>query len=146
MPRELPLDHFCPWREEAEELRERLTTLEAKMASLERHVFGRKAERLPTVRQQLRGELSEQEACAQAEAALQKRRERAALKLTQALTRQVLHAVPPEQRQCPACGSRELKPLGPGRQSVLYEYVPPRFERQVHVQETLACACAKRVW
>ena len=141
MPRELPLDHFCPWREEAEELRERLTTLEAKMASLERHVFGRKAERVPTVRQQLRAEQSEQEAAAQAQAALQKRRERAALKLEQAITREVRHAVPGEQRQCPACGSQELKPLGQGRTSVLYEYLPSRFERQVHVQETLACAC-----
>jgi len=145
VPRELPLDHFCPWREEAEELRERLTTLEAKMASLERHVFGRKAERLPTVRQQLRGEQSEQEVAAQAQAALQKRRERAALKLEQALTREVRHAVPQEQRQCPACGSRDLKPLGQGRQSVVYEYLPPRFERQVHVQETLACACGQGV-
>jgi len=141
VPRELPLDHFCPWREEAEELRERLTTLEAKMASLERHVFGRKAERVPTVRQQLRAEQSEQEAAAQAQAALQKRRERAALKLEQAITREVRHAVPGEQRQCPACGSQELKPLGQGRTSVLYEYLPSRFERQVHVQETLACAC-----
>ena len=145
MPRELPLDHFCPWREEAEELRERLTALEAKMASLERHVFGRKAERLPTVSEQLRGEPTEQEASAQAQAALQKRRERAAVKLTQALTREVRHAVPPQQRQCPACGSQELKPLGQGRTSVLYEYLPPRFERQVHVQQVLACACGQGV-
>ncbi|MDC0710548.1 IS66 family transposase [Stigmatella sp. ncwal1] len=145
MPRELPLDHFCPWREEAEELRERLTTLEAKMASLERHVFGKKAERLPTVRQQLQAERTDAEAAAQAQAALQKRRERATLKMEQALTREVRHAVPEEQRQCPTCGSQELKPLGKGRISMLYEYIPPRFERQVHVQETLACACGKGV-
>ncbi|NVJ03538.1 hypothetical protein HV824_36370, partial [Myxococcus sp. AM009] len=44
MPRELPQEHFCPWREEAEELKERLTSLEAKMATLERHVFGRRTE------------------------------------------------------------------------------------------------------
>ena len=91
------------------------------MASLERHVFGKKAERLPTVREQLRGERSEQEAAAQTQAALQKRRERATLKLEQALTREVHHAVPQQQRQCPACGSQELKPLGQGRTSVLYE-------------------------
>ena len=56
MARHLPLDHFCPWREEAEELRERLTALEAKTTALERHVFGRKAERLPGVQQLLRHE------------------------------------------------------------------------------------------
>ncbi len=56
MVRHLPLDHFCPWREEAEELRERVTSLEAKTAVLERHVFGRKTERLPGIEQQLRRE------------------------------------------------------------------------------------------
>ncbi|ABF88622.1 hypothetical protein MXAN_6675 [Myxococcus xanthus DK 1622] len=54
MPRELPQDRFCPWREEAEDLKARLTSLEAKMATLERHVFRRRAEKLPTVADELR--------------------------------------------------------------------------------------------
>jgi transposase len=145
VPRELPLDHFCPWREEAEELRERLTTLEAKMGALERHVFGKKAERLPGVQQQLRGEPSEQEAAARDQAALEHRRQRAARKADGAVTRRVHHPVPEQQRQCPCCGSQDLKPLGQGRTSVLYEYIPPRFERQVHVQQVLACACGQGV-
>ncbi|CAM4005594.1 hypothetical protein COSO111634_30920 [Corallococcus soli] len=53
--------------------------------------------------------------------------------------------MPPEARHCPACGSKDLKPLGKGRTSVVYEYVPAFFERQVHVQEVLACTCGQGV-
>ena len=144
MPRELPQDHFCPWREEAEELKERLTSLEAKMAALERHVFGRRAEKLPTVAAELRGGGADTEA-ARAEAAKQKRRERAARKAEEAPAREIHHVVPAQERHCPACDSEDLKPLGQGRASVLYEYVPARFEKQVHVQEVLACTCGRGV-
>ncbi|NOJ79204.1 IS66 family transposase [Myxococcus xanthus] len=143
MPRELPQDHFCPWREEAEELKERLTSLEAKMATLERHVFGRRTEKLPTVAAELRGDADA--TAAQAEAAKKKRRERAARKAEEAPSREIRHAVPAEERHCPACGGEDLRPLGKGRTSVLFEHIPARFERQVHVQEVLACTCGKGV-
>ena len=71
MPRQLPQDDFCPWREEAEELKARLTSLEAKMATMERHVFGRRAENLPTVSAELRGDAVS--TAARAEAAKKKR-------------------------------------------------------------------------
>jgi transposase len=154
VPRELPPEHLCPWREEAEELRERLTTLQAQQAALERYVFGKKAERLPSVEQQLRREQAQQteqseqgrkDAAARAEAAQEKRKKRAARKQKEAQTREVRHAVPEQQRVCPCCGSQDLKPLGLGRTSILYEYIPPRFERQVHVQETLACDCGQGI-
>jgi transposase len=144
MARHLPLDHFCPWREEAEELRERVTALEAKTAVLERHVFGRKSERLPGVEQQLRREQVGGDTEARGQRALEKRRERADRR-AEAPTREVHHPVPEAQRLCPACGGDELKPLGPGRTTVVYEYIPALFEKQVHVQETLACACGRGV-
>jgi transposase len=78
-------------------------------------------------------------------AAQEKRKKRAARKQTEAQTREVRHAVPEEQRVCPCCGSQDLKPLGQGRSSILYEYIASRFERQVHVQETLACDCGRGV-
>jgi transposase len=138
MARHLPLDHFCPWREEAEELRQRVTSLEAKRAVLERHVFGRKRERLPGVEQQLRREQAGQDTEERRQRALDKRRQRAARR-AEAPTREVHHPVPEAQRICPACGGDELKPLGTGRTTVVYEYIPARFEKQVHVQQTLAC-------
>lgn len=36
-----------------------------------------------------------------------------------------------------------MRPLGEGKRTVVYEYVPARVERQVHVQETLACRCGE---
>ncbi|XXF81646.1 IS66 family transposase [Myxococcaceae bacterium GXIMD 01537] len=74
-------------------------------------------------------------------AALKKRRERAARKAAECPTREVQHPVPVEQRCCPACGSEELNTLGKGRTTQVYEYIPARFERQVHVQEVLSCKC-----
>jgi transposase len=153
MARHLPLDHHCAWREEAEALRAEvgriggeLDTLKAQMAALQRHVFGRKTEKLPPVAAELKGEQQSPEQQAEREAAaLKKRRERAARKDQEALCREVHHAVPPEERHCPFCGSEDLKPLGAGRTTVVYEYLPARFERQVHVQEVLACKCGKGV-
>ncbi|WP_437340872.1 IS66 family transposase zinc-finger binding domain-containing protein [Corallococcus exercitus] len=52
---------------------------------------------------------------------------------------------PRKERHCPACVSEDLKPLGKGKTSVVYEYVPARFEKQVHVREVLACACGRGV-
>ncbi|RUO88047.1 IS66 family transposase [Corallococcus sp. AB018] len=123
-----------------------MTSLESKMAALERRVFGRNAEKLPPVASELRGASpSPEEETARATAALAKRQKRAARKAEEAPTREVRHVVPPEARHCPTYGSEDLKPLGTGRTSVMYEYVPAFFERQVHVQEVLACACGQGV-
>jgi transposase len=157
VPRHLPQEHHCPWREEAEELRERLQQSEAQVQKLQRQAFGAKSERLPelarapqparvpSVQQQLRQQEEPERTAARAQQAQDKRRERAALKLERAPTRRIFHAVPQPQRQCPCCGSRELKPLGPGRLTVVYEYIPARLEKQEHVQEVLSCACGKGV-
>jgi transposase len=150
VPRELPLDHFCPWREEAEELKAEVSriggevdVLKEQLAALQRHVFGRRTEKLPTVAAELRG--AADATAARAEAATKKRQERAARKAGEAPAREIRHAVPAEEHHCPACGSEDLKPLGKGKTSVLYEYVPARFEKQVHVQDVLACACGRGV-
>ncbi|MHA7630820.1 hypothetical protein [Corallococcus sp. M7] len=90
MPRVLPLDHHCPWREEAEEFKERLTSLEGKMAALERHVFSKRAERLPTMAAELRADAAGAQSKAERdEAALRMRRERAARKAEECQTREV---------------------------------------------------------
>lgn len=141
MARYLPPDHFCPWREEAEELRERLTRVEARVEELQRRVFGRSSERLPPVSKELREQQTDETA---RQAAQDKRRERAAARAALP-SPQVHHPVPPEERTCPRCGGTELKPLGGGKRSVVYEYVPARLERQVHVQQTLACACGEGI-
>ena len=143
MARYLPPDHYCPWREEAEELRERLTCVEAQVRELQRRVFGRSSERLPSVAEELRQQQDEEEGPrAVAQEALDKRRERAAVRAALP-SREVHHEVPAEQRACASCGGTQLKPVGEGKRSVVYEYIPARLERQVHVQQTLACKCGE---
>ncbi len=151
MPRVLPLDHQCAWREEAEELKAEvgrisgeLDALKSQLTALQRHVFGKRTERLPPVASELRGEAtSAEEKAARDAAAQKKRRERAARKATECPTREIWHVVPADARHCPVCGSEELKPVGKGRTSEVYEYLPARFERQVHVREVLGCKCGQ---
>jgi transposase len=139
VPRFLPDDHHCPWREEAEELAQRLTAVEAQLAKVTQAVFGKKSEKMPSAQAELRREQP-----VDAEAAQAKRRARAAAK-AQLPTREIVHEVPKEDRRCPRCGGTELRALGAGKKTVLFEYVPGRMERQVHVQETLSCACGQSI-
>jgi transposase len=126
-------------------LRERLTSVEAQVEELRRRVFGRSSERLPPVSKELRQQESDETARqAAARAAQDKRRERAAARATLP-SPEVLHPVTAGKRVCPRCGGTQLKPLGSGKRSILYEYVPARLERQVHVQQVLACACGEGI-
>ena len=162
---ELPDDHHCPWREEAERLRVELAGVRAELAevrteleetrgklaavmtameALERRVLGPKSEKVPPPEKELRKE-SDDDAEARRLAALEaleRRRERAALK-KQLRAETVLHHLADEQRRCVSCGGVADRPFGVGKQTDLYEYVPGYFVRQCHVQEKAACRCGK---
>ena len=68
------------------------------------------------------------------------RRARAAAKLD-APTLTMNHKVPDELRRCTACGNEKLDPLGKGKTTTVWEFVPARFIRYEHVQEVLRCRC-----
>ena len=173
---DLPDDHRCAWRDEAERLQARVTDLEAKLAAksaevdeiagkltaksaevdelsgkltalatameaLERRVLGPKSEKMPPPEKELRKSDSPEDAEARRLAALERRRERAALRL-QLRAQTVTHHLGDDQRACPQCGGTADRPL-PGKQTALYEYVPGYFVRQQHVQEKAACACGQ---
>lgn len=53
--------------------------------------------------------------------------------------------VPDDQRSCPKCGSQTLTPLGDGRKTTVYECVPAKLIREVHVQEVLRCGCGEHI-
>jgi transposase len=138
-PDHLPDDHHCPWREWAEELEERVETLETRVATLERHIFGRKSEKLPPIKQQLRiGE-------GRNSPAAQERRRQNAEARAELPEKLIHHRILDGERRCPKCGGTQLRSLGEGKTSVVYEYVPSKIERQVHVRETLACRCGESV-
>ena len=47
-------DHRCEWRDEAEALRAEVAELRAQFAKLQRHVFGKRSEKMPPVAEELR--------------------------------------------------------------------------------------------
>jgi transposase len=157
----LPEAHTCEWRDEAERLRGELSQLQgentdlrgnldklgqqalstqAQLDNLQRHVFGKRSEKMPTIAE----ELGREAPLTSRPAVLAKRRANAAVK-ADLPERRIQHDVPANKCVCPKCGSTELKPLGAGKSTVVYELIPPRFERQLHVQQTLVCKCGEGV-
>ncbi len=77
-------------------------------------------------------------------AAVQKRRENAEKK-RHLVTRKIEHKVREDQKTCPKCGGHDFTALGEGKMTELYELVPARVERQLHVQEKLRCRCGETI-
>ena len=134
-PRELPQDHFCPWREEAEELRAELDTVQQRLAAIERHLFGKKSEKMPSLARELAKKPSRAETT-------KVRADRAAAK-AKTPAEVVEHLVPDAERACPKC-HLETKPAGT-KDSTEFEYVTGYFRRFIHRRETRACACGEHI-
>jgi len=128
---ELTIDnHDCPWRQKAEELTRRIE-------QLERILYGKRSEKMPKV-------LPKPSTSTESELLQETRKERRAQR--QSLPERIIeHQVKEADRHCQKCGSTDLKKVGEGRKSVIYEHIPARIERQIHVQETLACPCGEYV-
>ncbi|MCP4870684.1 MAG: hypothetical protein GY898_18440 [Proteobacteria bacterium] len=122
---DVPEEHECAWRDEALELRAKVEEMEAQLAALQRAVFGRKSEKLPTPAQELRQKGRHADPAKTQTTRAERRRQKAELP-----EQRIEHAVPPEQCVCPKCGSEELSPLGEGEVQTLYERVPEHFIRQ----------------
>lgn len=146
--------HECEWKQEAlrlraelaemHDLRAQFDALKAAMEAIERRTFGTKSEKMPPPGKVLRKEESAADAAARQLAALQKRRERAALR--QNLREQtVVHHLTADDRACPQCGGEADRPLGDGKQTTMYDYVPGYFVRQRHMQEKAACKCGSHI-
>jgi transposase len=130
-------DHQCAWREEAALLRGSVAELKSEVAALKRMVFGKKSERMPSVAEALRKDRGKK-----ANAAKTKERRRQNAEARQNLPTEEVHIpVPRSERSCPSCGPGDLKPLGEGEVSFVYEYVPATFVRRKIVREKLACSC-----
>jgi transposase len=103
-------DHRCEWRDKAEALESRLAQVEATLAKLQRHHFGKRSEKMPPVDEALR----RAGVPADPAAALEKRRENAEKKRA-LVTREIHHKVADEQKTCPKCGGRDFTPVGKGK-------------------------------
>jgi transposase len=141
-------DHRCEWRDKAEKLEAEVRDLRGEMASmagtlekLQRHVFGKRSEKMPRVADAIR---DPERADAERIAAQQLRRENAEKK-RQLVTRRIEHKVPEEQKVCPKCGGHDFSKLGDGKMTEEFELVPAVVERRLHVQEKLRCRCGETI-
>jgi transposase len=118
-----------------------LSQIQGTVEKLQRHVFGKRSEKITPLEKALR---DPERAEADRIAALQTRRENAEKK-RQLVTRRIEHKVREEQKVCPKCGGHDFAPLGDGLMTELYELVPAVVERQLHVQEKLRCRCGETI-
>jgi transposase len=77
--------------------------------------------------------------------AQRRRAERAEARAKRVKHQTTVHSVDAKKRRCPTCGNEKLNPLGSGKESVIYEYVPAHFIAHRHVRETLTCRCGEYV-
>lgn len=126
---------------EVDELAGKLSALATAMEALERRVLGPKSEKMPPPEKELRKDESLEDAEARRLAALERRRERAALR-AKVRAQTIIHHLGDDQRECTQCGGTADRAL-PDKETFLYEYVPGYFVRQRHVQEKAACACGQ---
>jgi transposase len=120
---------------------QQIASLETNLEKLQRHVFGKRSEKIPPIATAIRDP-----ARAEADriAALQTRRENAEKK-RQLVSRTIEPKVPETEKTCPKCGRHEFSLLGDGFKTEMYELVPAIVERQMHVQEKLRCRCGETV-
>ena len=117
----------------------KVAQIEQNLATLQRHVFGKRSEKMPLISAELQRVGATE---VDAEATLAKRRE-AAEKKKALPTREIFHRVPEAQKKCAKCGDGHFTPLGEGKVTELYEFIPAHVERQVHIQEKLRCRCGE---
>jgi transposase len=123
--------------EQSEQLHATVSKLEAELQTLRRQVFGKKSEKIPRIKDELRQKSVSHRDPKEA----QKRRRENAEARELLHEREVRHELDESRRLCPNCDDAALQPVGEGTVSYLVEYIPPRFERQKHIQQTLACPC-----
>ena len=128
-----PLDHDCALKDLVEDLANRLAKLEHENAQLKKAVLGSRSEKSKMPRIKVGAPATPEER-------QKTRRDRAAAK-AQAPTVRVEHKVPEAERRCTVCGNAKLDPLGDGKTTSVWEFVPARFVRVEHVQEVLRCRC-----
>jgi len=128
-----PVDHDCVLKDIVIEQSNEIAQLKLQVERLTAAVLGSRSEKskLPRPTPKTPSTPEQQQ---------ETRRANAAAK-AEAPTVTVTHKVPDEQRHCTTCGGDKLTPLGEGKKTTVWEFVPARFVRVVHVQEVLRCRC-----
>jgi len=126
-----------------ESLRQTIERKDQELAELRRLLFGRKSERMPSVRSELkkrrdgRQKLADQEKTGEKRSAARRARK-------ELPTEEVVHEVADQELRCPHCGGAEFLEL-PDEESFEYEFVPPRLVRRKHLRRKKACRCGQHI-
>jgi transposase len=128
-----PVDHDCVLKEVVVEQANEIAKLKHEMEQIKKALLGSRSERskMPRIKT----------GPAKTPKDRQRTREERAAAKAQVPEVTTHHPVPPEQRKCTSCGNDKLTPLGAGKTTTVWEFVPARFVRHVHVQEVLRCRC-----
>ena len=127
-------EHDCEWQAYAKSLEQKLDAVLQRVSQLEKHVVGPQSEKRKKA-----GKMPPPVPPAVDPGKRAARRdERAGLE-----TEIVPVPVPESARCCSSCGSGELKAVGTGKASTVYEYVASHFRKRVYLRETLSCSCGK---
>ena len=73
------------------------------------------------------------------------RRQQAQLRADNIVTTEETIPVPAEQKKCPLCAGENFRPVGIGKPSVTWSFVPAHFRKHVRMRETVACRCGGHV-
>ena len=119
-----PIEHDCVLLGVVTALSDKIEKLQHELSQLKKAHIGPKSERSKMPRVPTKSSTPEER--------LAKRRAQAANR-AQTETVRAEHNVPAEQRTCPSCGNDKLKPIGNGRATAVYEFVPARFIRCEHL-------------
>ncbi len=132
--------HNCIYKTRVDQLESEVVRLTAELDNQKRHRFGKKSERMPSPREAM-GRPSRSSA---REESAEVRERHAALRDTVA-TEEVEHRVTPTDKDCPKCGGREFSKVGRGKISEIYDYIPGRLVKRIHIREVMACSCGDHI-
>ncbi len=163
----MPPKHQCRWRAATDKLtRElefersarqaaeaKLATATAQIAEYEKRLFGRTTERVVPVDRELRdtdrpsgGDGADESGDAGPAAGERtKRKKKSHPEQAPGVRHETVeHPVSDRARKCPYCG-QTAQPIGSGKFTTEWDYVPGYFVRRRHIQEVVACSCGKHI-
>jgi transposase len=136
-------DHDCGWKayakhqeSELHELKTQLAAVQAKLEHLAQVTRGHRSERRNRPKMPPAVKVK-----AQPDDVAKKRAALAELRNAKLTVEETSIPVPSQACTCPECGNSELRPVGSGKPSIVYDYVPGYFRKHLYRRQTLSCRC-----
>lgn len=136
-------EHVCGWKayakaqeDELSKLREQLKVVSAKVDDLARLRQGHRSERRKQPK--MPPPIAPRADPAETE---RKRRANQELRNAKLETEIIAVPLPPAACKCPQCGKDEMRSVGEGKPSTIYDYVHGYFRRRIFMRQTRSCRC-----